>query len=241
MLNLSKTILLFVAGLTIISCQVDTKRKNDYSIQGIDVSHYQKQVDWNLVAAQNISFAFIKSTEGLEFKDTMFNKNWSSSKKANMVRGAYHFFRPTLDVKTQFENYKNHTNLMVGDMPPILDVEVYDGVSDDSLTARVQRWLTLAEDYYQVKPVLYTYQKFFNKTLQGKFNTYPLWIARYNRFFEPNLVNSEWKFWQYGNKGNLDGIEGYIDFNVFSGNLEELKEMTIQSNYEQEAIELIAP
>lgn len=241
MLNLSKTILLFLAGLSIISCQVDTKRKNDYSIQGIDVSHYQKQVDWNLVAEQKISFAFIKSTEGLEFKDSMFNKNWSLSKKANMVRGAYHFFRPTLDVNTQFENYKNHTNLMVGDMPPILDVEVYDGVSDDSLTARVQRWLTLAEDYYQVKPVLYTYQKFFNKTLQGKFNAYPLWIARYNRFFEPNLVNSEWKFWQYGNKGNLDGVEGYIDFNVFSGSLEELKDMTIQSNYEQEAIELIAP
>ena len=77
--------------------------------------------------------------------------------------------------------------------------------------------------------------------MQGKFNAYPLWIARYNRFFEPNLVNSEWKFWQYGNKGNLDGVEGYIDFNVFSGSLEELKDMTIQSNYEQEAIELVAP
>ena len=241
MLNLSKKIMLLLAALNILSCQVDTQRKNDYAVQGIDVSHYQKKVDWEKVAQQDLHFAFIKATEGLEFKDSMFVKNWAASGKADMIRGAYHFFRPSLDVNIQFENYKDHASLNIGDMPPILDVEVYDGVPEDSLVARVQRWLDLAEDYYKVKPVLYTYQKFFNKTLQGKFEGYPLWIARYNKFFEPNLLHSEWKFWQYGNKGKLEGIEGYVDFNVFTGSLDALEQMTIQDKFEQEEIELISP
>lgn len=241
MLNLSKKIWLLLVGLAIISCQVDTKRKNDYIVQGIDVSHYQKDVDWEKVAAQNLQFTFIKSTEGLEFKDSLFVKNWANSKKANLIRGAYHFFRPTLDVFTQFENFKSHTDLKIGDLPPVLDVEVYDGVTEDSLVSRVKQWLQLAEDHYKVKPILYTYQKFYNNTLLGNFDEYPLWIARYNRYFEPNLIQSEWAFWQYGNKGKLDGVEGYVDFNAYVGSLGDLKSMTIQTNYQPEEIELIAP
>ena len=241
MLNLSKKIWLLIACLAVFSCEVDTKRKNDYTVQGIDVSHYQKNIDWEMVATQDIYFTFIKSTEGLEFKDSLFAQNWILSKKANLIRGAYHFFRPTLDVQIQFDNFKNNTDLKIGDLPPVLDVEVYDGVPEDSLIARAQRWLDLAEDYYQVKPILYTYQKFYNQTLQGKFDDYPLWVARYNRFFEPNLIQSEWEFWQYGNKGKLEGIEGYVDFNAFTGSMEELRSMTIQSNYQVEEIELVAP
>ena len=241
MLNLSKKIWLLIACLAVFSCEVDTKRKNDYTVQGIDVSHYQKNIDWEVVAAQDIYFTFIKSTEGLEFKDSLFAHNWSHSKKANLIRGAYHFFRPTLDVQIQFENFKNNTDLKIGDLPPVLDVEVYDDVPEDSLVARAQRWLDLAEDYYEVKPILYTYQKFYNQTLQGEFDDYPLWVARYNRFFEPNLIQSEWEFWQYGNKGKLEGIEGYVDFNAFTGSMEELRSMTIQSNYQLEEIELVAP
>ena len=241
MLNLSKKIWLLIACLAVFSCEVDTKRKNDYTVQGIDVSHYQKNIDWEMVATQDIYFTFIKSTEGLEFKDSLFAQNWTLSKKANLIRGAYHFFRPTLDVQTQFDNFKNNTDLKIGDLPPVLDVEVYDDVPEDTLVARAQRWLDLAEDYYQVKPILYTYQKFYNQTLQGKFDDYPLWVARYNRFFEPNLIQSEWEFWQYGNKGKLEGIEGYVDFNAFTGSMEELRSMTIQSNYQVEEIELVAP
>ena len=56
MLNLSKKIWLLIACLAVFSCEVDTKRKNDYTVQGIDVSHYQKNIDWEMVATQDIYF-----------------------------------------------------------------------------------------------------------------------------------------------------------------------------------------
>jgi lysozyme len=34
----------------------------------------------------------------------------------------------------------------------------------------------------------------------------------------------EWAFWQYANRGRLYGIEGFVDFNVFSGSPEEFLE-----------------
>ena len=35
-----------------------------YEIKGVDVSSYQGEIDWNILSSQNISFAFIKATEG---------------------------------------------------------------------------------------------------------------------------------------------------------------------------------
>ena len=35
-----------------------------YEVRGVDVSHYQGEVDWDLIESQGIRFAFIKATEG---------------------------------------------------------------------------------------------------------------------------------------------------------------------------------
>lgn len=211
----------------LFSCEGETFRLKNYEVHGIDVSHYQNVIDWDTVAAQDIAFAFVKATEGLNYADSFFCKNWGEMKRVGIIRGAYHFYRPTLSAKTQAENFLSNTDIEFGDLPPVLDVEVMDGVSKIELIKGIRDWLYFVELRHQVKPILYTNAKFYNRYLSGYFDEYPLWIARYHRR-EPRLVNDKpWDFWQYGNKGKLPGITGEVDFNVFKGTLPQLYSICI--------------
>ena len=69
----------------------------NYNIHGIDVSKYQDRIDWESVKRMKvedvqISFAFIKATEGIRNRDIFFKRNWKHCKDVMLARGAYHFF-----------------------------------------------------------------------------------------------------------------------------------------------------
>ena len=59
---------------------------------GIDVSAHQGTIDWGRVSRDRISFAYIKASEGRDFTDRFFARNWSEAGQAGLDRGAYHFF-----------------------------------------------------------------------------------------------------------------------------------------------------
>ncbi len=216
--------LIFLGFATLLfACNEQTIRKQGFEVHGIDASHYQKEINWEKVVTEDIHFAFIKATEGESFKDSFYCKNWMEMKAAGIKRGAYHFFRPTISPKAQAINFIETAELGNGDFAPVLDVEVLDGVASDELRNNMEAWLQIVEDHYKVKPILYTSQKFFNQHLAGHFQDYPIWIARYSSWRKPNLcADQEWVFWQYGNRGKLSGVNGPVDFNVFSGNKNEL-------------------
>src|ERR1044072_1039715 len=74
----------------------------NYSIHGIDVSKFQREINWEAVKQMQvekirISFTFIKATEGITRQDAAFKRNWQKAGKAGLVRGAYHFFYSTCD------------------------------------------------------------------------------------------------------------------------------------------------
>lgn len=220
----SHVILFFVVLLP--SCNRPTLRMNDYAVHGIDVSHHQRDIDWDKVANQNIHFAFAKATEGMTHVDTLFCHNWEEMNRVGILRGAYHFYRPKFSSTLQAANFSEMVEIQYGDLPPVLDVEVTDGIVGANLINGIQNWLTLVEQKTTMTPIIYTNQKFYNEHLTGCFPRNLIWVARYNSLFNPHLVNdADWKFWQYGNRGRLDGINGDVDFNVFNGTLLELEEL----------------
>ena len=219
-------ILLFV--LLGYSCNRRTIRMEDFQVHGLDVSHYQSHINWQQVANQNIHFAFVKASEGASFNDTLFCDNWEGIKEAGMRRGAYHFFRPRVAVDQQIQNFSNRVDLEMGDLPPVLDVEVLDGVSKVDLITGIRSWLYTIEIKYGIRPIIYTNVKFYNKYLAGHFDEYPKWIARYNSR-EPILACGKgWDFWQYGDNGKVQGVKGNVDFNVFSGSLADLDQLCLR-------------
>lgn len=210
------------------SCEHETIRMKGFEVHGIDVSHHQQDIEWDSVSSEGIQFAFVKATEGATHQDSRFDKNWYDMKQVGLKRGAYHFFRPMTSAEDQAMNFINIVNMEVGDLPPVLDVEVLDGTDKIHLISNMRTWLYMVELHYHIQPIIYTNQKFYNKYLDGHFDEYKIWIARYS-YRKPDLENDrDWNFWQYGNEGSISGINGPVDFNVFNGNIFELDQMCLR-------------
>lgn len=94
-----------------------------YAVHGTDVAKYQADIDWKKVARNDISFAFIKATEGGDIVDDYFARNWRAAKAAGVPRGAYHFYyhcRPAIEQARWFiRNVPRDASAL----PPVLDME----------------------------------------------------------------------------------------------------------------------
>jgi lysozyme len=208
-------------------CEGDTERLTGYAVHGIDLSRHQSKVNWDAVAADGVSFAFVKATEGRRHSDTFYCRNWAEMKRVNIKRGAYHFFRPSIDPKAQAENFIANVDMQYGDLPPVVDVEVDDDMSREEVAKQLKTWLYLVEIKYSIRPIIYTHYKFYNKFIAGEFDKYPIWIAKYGGE-APRLGGAaKWWFWQYGNRGKVNGVEGYVDLNVFYSSKEELESICL--------------
>lgn len=193
----------------------------EYPIHGIDVSKYQSIIAWEEVKAMQVSnirmgFAFMKATEGISNTDQQFQRNWKKARSNNIVRGAYHFFIASKDGKMQAENFIKRVDLEPGDLPPVLDVEQRNGVSPQQLKIEVRKWLETVENYYKVRPIIYTNVDFYENYLGSEFDKYPLWVAHYYEQQQPRIQRA-WSFWQHNDQGSVNGIIPKVDFNVFSG------------------------
>ncbi|RMF25759.1 MAG: glycoside hydrolase family 25 protein [Bacteroidetes bacterium] len=225
---LARMVLLVLSSVVLWRCTEETPRMGNYEVEGIDVSHYQSLIDWEAVRDAGFAFAFVKATEGQDHADTLFCRNWDEMKRVGILRGAYHFYRPEVPALVQAENFLLQVELEAGDLPPVLDVEVRGEMPDEIFWHEVFCWLAVVEHRTGKRPILYTYQKFFNEHLHPRFADYPLWIARYNRWLRPSLKGrKQWLFWQYGDKGRVEGIDAWVDFNVFAGNLRQLQELCL--------------
>ncbi len=186
-------------------------------LPGIDISHHQQRIDWQrLVESSELHFVFVKATEGGDFRDSLFAENWAWLREMGIRRGAYHFFRPKRSGALQAEHYLRTVELQPGDLAPVLDIETTDGVSPEKVIREVSEWLRVVEKALQVRPIIYTNQHFYERYLAGYFDDYPLWIARYSDEY-PRLSARFWHFWQYSEKGRLNGIHRLVDLNVFRG------------------------
>jgi lysozyme len=163
-----------------------------------------------------IKFAFIKATEGIGRIDENFRRNWFNAQKAGVARGAYHFFISSKSGKAQAENFIETVRLQKGDLPPVLDIEQTNGASITDLQQRVSDWLQMVEKKYRVKPVIYTNADFYKTFLSGRFDDYPLWVAHYLVKDKPR-ISRNWTFWQHNETGHVNGINSFVDFNVFNG------------------------
>lgn len=205
-----------------------------YEIHGIDVSKYQSFIDWPSVKEMKvnkvrINFAFIKATEGLGNVDKQFKRNWKKAAEAGVTRGAYHFFLCTKSGKTQAKNFIKSVDLKPGDLPPVLDIEQLYGVKPEKMRREVQDWLTTVEDFYKVKPIIYTYVNFYSRFLQGPFDDYPLWAAHYLEKDRPRIMRS-WSFWQHNERGRVNGITKPVDFNVFNGDSADFENLLVKAS-----------
>ena len=212
----------------------DVSYPEGYEIHGIDISHYQGEIDWEklknngMIEKCPVRFVMIKATEGSSKIDENFIYNFYNAREYGFIRGAYHFYSVYSPAEAQARYFIKNVKLEAGDLPPVLDVEHKPkNQTDEEFKKSILTWLDIVEEEYGVKPIIYTYYKFKMKYLSDKvFDDYPYWIAHY--YVDKVEYNGQWKFWQHTDCGKLPGISGYVDFNIYNGSFYDLRRLTIQ-------------
>jgi len=205
-----------------------------WPVQGVDVSAWQGEIDWQRLAANDIDFAFIKATEGSTFRDPRFAANWKEAHRTRLAIGAYHFFSFDSPGITQAENFIATVPAVAGMLPPVVDVEFYGGhqgrfergeLTADAVREQLKTLLDALEAHYGLLPILYVVDDTYDAFIVGAFDDHPLWIRALLR--SPRLpAGRRWTFWQFFNRGIMPGYTGretFIDLNVFNGNAAELR------------------
>jgi lysozyme len=198
---------------------------------GLDVSEFQGKIDWTLVETieekHPLEFVFIRATAGNDRVDGQFEENWLGAKNRKIIRGAYHYYRPNENSLEQAHLFIKTVQLKKGDLPPVLDIEkLPKGQSLDSLKIGLRRWLNAVEAHYKVKPIIYTGEKYYDDFLKEDFSDYLFWIANYNFYREK--IGEDWLFWQFTEKASVPGIKGNVDVNIFNGDVEQLRFITVE-------------
>lgn len=200
----------------------------EWQVFGVDVSTYQGQVDWSVLAEQGVDFAFIKATEGSGLKDVRFAENWMQAQMAGVRPGAYHFFSYDSPGERQAENFISSVPVTQGALPPVVDIEFYgryleEPAKAEDVKAVLDPLLARLEEHYGVKPILYATYRSYQLYLSGRaYRDYPLWIS--SPVVAPLL--HKWDFWQYSHTARMEGYDGHqpmIDLNVFHGTAEEFR------------------
>ncbi len=202
-------------------------------IPGIDVSHWQNEIDWAEVKRSGVRFAFIKATEFPDKRTTLFVDNKlkinSEGAQANGIHwSAYHFFRTHIDPILQAKVYCE----TVGDfssLPPVMDLEVA-GSKGERLNYKVRQFLEEVEKITNRKPILYTSSGFWRSYMMSEKREhtdwarfYPLWLAHYTALWPSTPYPwIGWSFWQHSDHGTLPGIKTHVDLNWYTGSEEEM-------------------
>lgn len=209
------------------------------TVPGIDVSYWDAGIDWPKVRATGQLFVFVKATEATSYKDPTFDDNWFGAKSAGLLRGAYHFFRCNVDAKKQADHFIDYVKSFHddGELPPVLDIESHDGQRRDKIIPAAKTWLERVENAFGRQPIIYSGQYFLQDYLSESgggppawAKDYALWLAQYPNQYTPGLQPClprgwfKWTFWQYSEKGQVNGINASVDLNVFNGTRAELYE-----------------
>lgn len=193
-----------------------------YSIHGIDVSYAQGKIDWQKVKQMeenglHISFAFIKATEGENFVDSYFQRNWREAAKTGIICGAYHYFRPGKSGKVQAQLFLKTVKLEKNDLPLVVDVEQLDGIDPEQMRNTLNEFFKTVRHKTYIKPIIYSGLSFYQDYLKGYYDDYPLWIAHYDKPETDVNKAANWQFWQHTSKATVNGIHHVVDFDTFKG------------------------
>ena len=196
------------------------------SILGVDVSSYQKEVDWQQVKDAGFSFAMLRAgfrgygASGLMKEDSFAQTNYQNAKAAGLMVGAY-FFSQAITVEEAIEEAQFLLEIVQDwelDMPLVFDWECLE---DTYRTTGVDaRLLTdLAKAFCEtVKGAGHRVMVYFNPNQSRKdmylseLTDYGFWLAMYS-----DNMNYAYKvdMWQYTRSGDVPGIPGKADINLY--------------------------
>lgn len=193
--------------------------KEEGKVWGIDLSHHQADIDWDLLKEQKPYFVYLKATEGSTHIDRKYSKNYKEARKSGIKVGSYHFFSYTSSGSTQAAHFLQFAHYKSGDLPLVLDAEFRNNMPAPGIVrAELIAFLKAVTTKTGRKPIIYCDYDYYLKYLDGFLkNEHQLWICDYRH--EPD---AKWLIWQTTDKFKMPGVKGNVDFNIFNGSKKQL-------------------
>ena len=219
-LKISGIFLVFI--FTFLNSIYALSPQSELSYEGIDVSDWQGYIDYSQVKNSGIDIVYIKASQGDNIKDPYFEINYENAKANNLKVGFYHFLTATTveEAHQQATFFASVISGKEADCKLAMDYEQFNGVDREQINqialAFIQKVKELTEKQVIIYSDLYNSESTFNSELasQGE-----LWIAYYGDYRNLENVNSSWNTFigvQYTDQGNVPGINGNVDRDLFS-------------------------
>ncbi|MFU8772142.1 MAG: glycoside hydrolase family 25 protein, partial [Anaerolineales bacterium] len=196
-------------------------------VKGIDVSRWQGEINWQMVAAAGCKFAAIRATVGNYYMDPYFERNREGAILFEIYPLYYHVVAPENSIKSQMDNFMKAIG-DIGHARPVMDIELTRDKTKEVITEVVKGCLSEASDRCKKVAMAYSNAYFWHTYIidKGWSRGYEKWIANYRSTPPPSLPKAwnAWTLWQWTNKGTWPGISGAVDLNYFNGSGDEFLE-----------------
>ena len=196
---------------------------SDVYYDGIDVSQWQGEIDWEQVAQTSIHMVYIRAAKGGDL-DWMFEQHYRGAKAAGLNVGFYYFITANdpyeAREQARFFHYitrdKDYNLRLVG------DYEEFGDHTPDEVNAIALAFFDELEGLAGHRPMLYTSYISAGEVFNYDMSYYPLWIAHYHSPGDGPIHPGTWGGWygyQYTEEGFVPGIETNVDKNFFIDNV----------------------
>ena len=203
--------------------ETNVRLQDGVSIFGIDVSKWNKTIDWNKVKNQGVDFAIIRcgyrgSKNGYLIEDPCFEENIKNATAAGVKVGVY-FFTQAKTAAEGVEEASMVLSLTKGydlSFPLYIDTEGAgggraDGISVSERTEAVRAFCETVENAGLTAGV-YASKSWLNHNLDmGQLSGYSTWLAQYS---SKATYDGVYDMWQYTSAGRLDGIDTLVDYDL---------------------------
>lgn len=198
-----------------------------YSIRkGIDVSHHQGTIQWDKVKESGYDFAIIRigyrgyGNSGTIKMDRTARNNIINAQKAGLDVGVYFFAQAIneLEAKEEAEFVLEQLKDLEIQLPVVYDPELIrdEAARTDNVTGEqfTRNTIVFCEKILNAgyEPMIYS-----NMVWEGEIfdmeqlKKYTFWYADYEPFPQTPYA---FEYWQYSEKGTVDGIEGMVDLDI---------------------------
>lgn len=189
---------------------------------GIDVSEWQGEIEWERVRNSGIRIAYIRASEGNNYIDPDFMRNYFGAKENDIKVGFYHYLtaRNKEEAREQAEFFVSAVKGLSIDCRLAMDFENFGELTMNEINAISETFLEEVARLSGKEVIIYSdaYNAAytFSSELASK---YPVWVADY---YVEKPGNGKWPSWdgfQYTDEGRIDGIEGYVDRDYFTSGI----------------------
>lgn len=187
---------------------------SDNLYEGIDVSGWQENINYEEVRNSGIDIVYMKASEGSNFVDPYFNQNYTNAKVNGLKVGFYHYLTAR-SVEEAIIEARFFIATISGKTPDCrlaMDFESFGDLSISEINEIGLTFMQTVESLSGKEVVIYSNTNDASNIFEGEITNYPLWVAQYEvNEPTPNGKWDTWVGWQFTDLGEIAGINGYVD------------------------------